>query len=84
MADLTAKPLIIFKGILFLTISSVSFALLLLESPALYTAVLGVLLVWSSCRFYYFLFYVLEKYVDPTHCYAGIWALMREILARPK
>jgi hypothetical protein len=38
--------------------------------------VLLALLVWSSCRFYYFLFYVLEKYVDPGLRYAGLFALM--------
>jgi hypothetical protein len=34
------------------------------------------LLVWASCRFYYFLFYVLEHYVDRTMRYAGLFDLL--------
>jgi hypothetical protein len=51
-------------------------ALILLEMPSLRVAVYLVLLVWASCRFYYFLFYVLGHYVDPTMRYAGLWDLM--------
>lgn len=80
MVDLESKKLIVFKGLLFLAITVIVFMLLLLDSPTLRTAVLASLLIWASCRFYYFLFYVLEKYVDPTYCYAGIWALLRTIL----
>jgi hypothetical protein len=40
------------------------------------------ILVWSACRFYYFLFYVLEAYVDPTFKYAGILALLRALRQR--
>lgn len=79
MADLESKTLIVLKGLLFLAIALTAAALLLLESPTIRTAALASLLVWSSCRFYYFLFYVLEKYVDPTYCYAGIWALLKSI-----
>jgi hypothetical protein len=46
------------------------------------TAVLLILLVWAACRFYYFLFYVLERYVDPRLRYAGILALVRTIIAK--
>ena len=38
-----------------------------------------MLLAWASARFYYFLFYVLEHYVDPGLKYAGILALLRQI-----
>jgi glyoxylase-like metal-dependent hydrolase (beta-lactamase superfamily II) len=37
-------------------------------------------LAWAAGRFYYFLFYVLERYVDPALRYAGIIALVRTIL----
>ena len=75
MRDLTSKRWIVAKGVLFLVIAAAAAALLILESPNLTTAVLLALLVWSSCRFYYFLFYVLEKYVDPKLRYAGVFAL---------
>jgi hypothetical protein len=27
---------------------------------------------WSFCRFYDFAFYVLERYLDPTHRFSGL------------
>ena len=50
-------------------------SLLWLASPTLRTAGLLAVLVWASCRFYYFLFYVLETYVDPRLRYAGLRSL---------
>ena len=55
---------------------------MLFESPSTGTAALLVLLVWASCRFYYFMFYVLERYVDPRLRYAGIIATIRTILTK--
>jgi len=39
---------------------------------------LGLLLIclWAACRFYYFLFYVLERYVGVEGRYAGIMDLI--------
>jgi hypothetical protein len=76
--------LIVAKGVLSLCLAIVSFALILLESLSIRVAVLAVVLVWASCRFYFFLFYVLEKYVDPNLCYAGILALVRAIVRQDK
>jgi hypothetical protein len=28
--------------------------------------------VWSFCRFYYFAFYVIEHYVDPSYRFSGL------------
>jgi hypothetical protein len=72
----------VFKGIAFLGIAVAAAVLLFLEAPSLRTAVLLALLAWSAARFYYFLFYVLEKYVDPSLRYAGILALLRAIFAK--
>ena len=82
MGDLQSKRWILAKGIAFLIITVVVAVLLLFESPSVRTAVFVVLLVWAACRFYYFLFYVLERYVDQTLRYAGIIALVRTILAK--
>jgi hypothetical protein len=76
MADLKSKNWIVAKGLLFLAIALVSAFLILLEEPSLRVTALLLLLVWASCRFYYFLFYVLEHYVDPTMRYAGLWDLL--------
>ncbi len=75
MGDLNSKRWIVAKGILFLVLGVTSGGIILLESPSLRLAMLLAVLVWSSCRFYYFLFYVLERYVDPNLRYAGLLAL---------
>jgi hypothetical protein len=79
MRDLTSKGLIVAKGLVFLTLAGVTATLLLLEAPSLRVAALIVVLVWASCRFYYFLFYVLQHYVDPNLRYAGLRALLGQI-----
>ena len=78
MRDLESKGWIVAKGFLLLGIAAAAAALVLLEAPSSRIALLLALLAWSSCRFYYFLFYVLEKYVDPSLRYAGLFALLRQ------
>jgi hypothetical protein len=76
MTDLGSRTWIVVKGILFAAIALIAAALLLVEKPSVTRAVLLALLVWASCRFYYFLFYVLERYVDSSLRYAGVVALL--------
>ena len=75
MGDLKSRGWILAKGVMFCAIALATGGLLILDSPSVRTAALVAVLVWSSCRFYYFLFYVLEKYVDPSLRYAGLLAL---------
>jgi len=84
MPDLRSKNWIVAKGVMFALISAISGTLILLQWPSWRQAGLIALLVWASCRFYYFLFYVLEKYVDPTMRYAGILDLISGMRARRK
>jgi len=77
MGDLTNPKVIKLKGVLFLVTGVLASALLLLESPTLRTAVLLVIAIWSFCRFYYFAFYVIEHYVDPSFRFAGLGAFLR-------
>lgn len=72
------------KGILFLVAGSIAAAILLLANPTWRTAALLALCVWCFCRAYYFAFYVIERYVDPTFRYAGILALVHYLLRRRK
>ena len=84
MTDIRSKNIIVLKGILFLSIIAGSATILLLEQPTLKAAVLVGVLIWASARFYYFLFYVLEKYVDPSLRYAGLFALLSAIARRSR
>jgi hypothetical protein len=82
MGDLKSSKLIVAKGIAFALMAVLCAALLFAQSPAASTLALAATLMWASARFYYFLFYVLEKYVDPQLRYAGILDLARAIAAR--
>jgi len=77
--DLSSKRLIVAKGLMFLGLAVATATLLISDAPSIRVAVLLAILVWSSCRFYYFLFYVLQHYVDPGFRYAGLLALLGEI-----
>ena len=79
--DLSSKRLIVLKGILFFVCLVLSAGLLLEASPNLRTLLLLGVLVWASARFYYFLFYVLKTYVDPSLKYSGLFSLVQGILA---
>ena len=82
MGDLKSSKLIVAKGILFALLAALCIALLFRQAPTASTLALAVILSWASARFYYFLFYVLEKYVDPQLRYAGIGSLLKAILRR--
>jgi len=84
MGDLTDPKLIKLKGFLFLLIGILSSGLLLLNAPGLKNALLLGLVIWSFCRFYYFAFYVIEHYVDPSFRFAGLWAFARYLFRRQK
>jgi hypothetical protein len=78
--DLTSRRWIVVKGGLFLVIAVVAAVLIGIEAPSWRVVALLLLLAWSSARFYYFLFYVLERYVDPRLRYAGVFALVRALV----
>jgi hypothetical protein len=80
MGDLKNPKLIYLKGFLFLVAGTVSAAALLVEHPSLRTAFLLGVAIWSFCRLYYFLFYVIEKYVDGTYRFVGIGSFLRYLL----
>jgi hypothetical protein len=84
MRDLIDPVWIKLKALLFLFLGALSTALLFFEHPTLRVAILLVLAVWSFCRSYYFAFYVLERYVDPTFRFSGILSLAHHILQTRK
>jgi hypothetical protein len=82
MKDLTNPFWIKLKGMLFLIIGINAAALVFLDNPKWQTAVLLAVAVWSCCRFYYFAFYVIEKYVDPSHKFSGLISFARYLFQR--
>jgi len=67
MKDLESSPLIWLKGVLFALIGVSAAGLLIAELPTLKVAILLAAAIWGFCRAYYFAFYVIEHYVDPTY-----------------
>jgi hypothetical protein len=84
MADITNPRLIYLKGFLFLLTGLLASALLLAESPTLKVALLLAVAVWCFARFYYFMFYVIEHYVDPGYRFAGVWSFARYLMRRKR
>ena len=65
------------KAVLFLFLGVTAAALLLFEHPIWKVAILLALVVWSFCRVYYFAFYVIEKYLDPSYRFSGLLSALR-------
>jgi len=84
MKDLTNPSWIKLKGLLFLLIGIIAAILIFLGDPNWRTAVLLALAIWGFCRFYYFAFYVIEKYVDPAYKFSGLISFVRYIFRRPR
>ena len=82
MRDLQSSKLIWLKGWLFLLLGIASAALVFLEAPSLKVALLLALTVWCFCRAYYFAFYVLERYVDPSFKFSGLGSLLAYLVKR--
>ena len=72
LGDLKDPRLMYLKAVLFLIAGTASALALLLNSLSLQTAFLLAVAIWSFCRLYYFMFYVIEKYVDGQYRFAGI------------
>lgn len=84
MKDLTDPRWIKFKGVLFLGIALLASVLLLRERPTLRVGLLLAIAVWGFCRAYYFAFYVIEHYVDPTYRFSGLWSFAWYLFSRRK
>jgi hypothetical protein len=82
MKDLAQAHWIKLKGFLFLLIGIISAALIICDDPNWKTVALLALAVWSFCRFYYFAFYVIEKYVDPAYKFSGLISFAKYLLQR--
>ena len=80
--DLKSPWLIHAKGFLFLVIGLAAAVLLLVQMPTLRTAILLGTAVWAFCRFYYYLFYVLERYLGREEPFAGVFDAVRFLVFR--
>ncbi len=77
LGDLKSSRVIIAKGFLFLLTGCAAAGLLLVDHPDLRTGLLLLITIWSFCRFYYFAFYVIQHYVDPTYHFSSLTSFAR-------
>ena len=82
MRNLSNPTWIKLKGILFLFLGLLSSVLLFVGQPSLKVGLLLTLTIWCFCRFYYFAFYVIEHYVDPTYRFSGLLSFARYFLSK--
>ncbi len=79
MSDLTSSRWIVAKGMMFALIVPMSATGVLLYEDLWHRLALLLVCLWAACRFYYFLFYVLERYVGVEGRYAGIIDLLQRL-----
>ena len=84
MADIKNPAILWTKGLLFLAIGLMASALLVLEAPSAKVVLLLCLSVWAFCRSYYFAFYVIQHYVDPSYRFAGLFSFLQYALRKAR
>ncbi len=72
MADIKKVWLLYTKGGLMLLVGLIASSLLIAMNFELKTFVLLILAIWGFCRAYYFAFYVVQHYIDPSYRYSGL------------
>lgn len=84
MGDIKQPWLLYAKGGLMLITGLIGAALLLLDHPEVRTAGLLAIAIWGFCRAYYFVFYVIEHYVDPSYKFSGLIAFVQYAMRRSR
>lgn len=80
--DLKRIELIYAKAVMFLLIILMAVYLNLFSDVYSIRVFSVVVLIWSSARLYYFLFYVIEHYIDSEFKYSGLWAALLYLVRR--
>ena len=93
--DLASPRWMIAKAVLFIAVFAICGVLLVVRAieahagEPIHSATAGLWVIglyglgaWSACRAYYFGFYVITSYCDPTYRYAGVWSAMRWAIRR--
>jgi hypothetical protein len=76
MGDITSVKVLYVKAGLFVFGEILASAILLLEMPTVKATILLALAVWCFCRAYYFVFYVIEHYIDDGYKFSGLWSFV--------
>ena len=77
--DIKSPWLIHAKGALFVLSGAFAAILLFAQVPTIKTAALICITVWSFCRFYYYLFYVIDRYLGREKRFSGVFDVLQFI-----
>jgi hypothetical protein len=80
MADIKSPRLLYLKAALFVLGGAMACGLVLAERPTLKVALLLAIAIWCFARAYYFAFYVIGHYIDPSYRFSGLWAFCQYLL----
>ena len=82
MTEIRGTRLLWLKFGLFLLLGALAATTALILFPDGRLACLMALAIWAFARAYYFAFYVIEHYVDPSFRFAGLGDFLRYALAK--
>lgn len=82
MSDLKDPRWMWCKAVLLLMIGFMAGGLVWVESPSVRTLALLAVCVWGFSRAYYFVFYVIQHYIDPQYRFAGLLDFVRYLVGR--
>ena len=78
--DIKTPWLLHAKGALFVLLGTLAAVLLFAEAPTIKTAVLISITVWAFCRFYYYLFYVIDRHLGRDKRFSGVFDVLQFLL----
>ena len=84
MKTLTSPEMLYLKATLFVVAGVTAASLVFVRQPTLQTGVLLIVAVWAFCRAYYFAFYVVERYVDRSYRFSGLFSFLLYVWARKR
>jgi hypothetical protein len=82
MTDIKSPRLLYAKGAMFVLGGILASGLLFAEHPTVKVALLLGIAIWCFARAYYFAFYVVEHYVDPSYKFAGLTSFVSYLLRK--
>lgn len=82
MRDITNTKVLYLKGFLFVVGCVSSMLLIILDNPSIKTIFLLGVAIWCAARVYYFMFYVIEHYIDETYTFSGIIGFLQYLLKK--
>ncbi len=82
MADIKSPRLLYAKAALFVLCGVMASGLILVEMPTVKVALLLGIAIWCFARAYYFAFYVIQHYIDPSYRFAGLWSFVSYVLRK--